>query len=173
MGYCNAMKPSHEALQDLYPGNHCFGCGPANQSGLQLKSYASGDGIVATFLPAPHHNAGPEGWLNGGIVATIMDCHSIFTAIADAYTKDARVFAGEPLIWYVTGSLSVRYERPVPIDKEVQLVANAAQTAGRKTDVNCTLLSGGVTCATAKVVAIRVGDEWKNRQDPADRSPEK
>lgn len=160
-------------MQDLYPGNHCFGCGPANQLGLQLKSYPSSEGYIANFLPSPQHNAGPEGWLNGGIVATIMDCHSIFTAIGDAYERDERVFAGDPLIWYVTGSLSVRYERPVPIDREVQLVAHAVQSAGRKTDVDCTLLSDGVPCATARVVAIRVGDEWKNSETRADKSADR
>ncbi|MDH3785319.1 MAG: PaaI family thioesterase, partial [Acidobacteriota bacterium] len=99
---------------------------------------------------------------NGGIVATIMDCHSIFTAIADAYVRDERPFASDPLIWYVTGTIAVRYERPMPIDQDVRLIAHATGSSGRKTTVHCKLLSGNDTCATAEVVAIRVADEWKS-----------
>ncbi len=136
-----------DALQDRYPGNHCFGCGPANERGLQLKSHRSGDITVARFRPSPEHNAGPEAWLNGGIAATLVDCHSVFTAIADAFEREGRPFASVPLIWYVTGSLSVRYERPVPIDAEVRLEARIRATAGRKTTVDCTLSSGDEVCA--------------------------
>ena len=155
-----------DALQDRYPGNHCFGCGPANERGLQLKSHRSGDITVARFRPSPEHNAGPEAWLNGGIAATLVDCHSVFAAIADAFEREGRPFASVPLIWYVTGSLSVRYERPVPIDAEVRLEARIRATAGRKTTVECTLSSGDEVCATAEVVAIRVaGGRW--RANPA------
>jgi N-acetylglutamate synthase-like GNAT family acetyltransferase/acyl-coenzyme A thioesterase PaaI-like protein len=150
-----------EALQDLYPGNHCFGCGPRNRAGLRLKSFRAGDATVARFLPSPEHNAGPEAWLNGGIVATLLDCHGIFAAIADAYRREGRPFASAPLIWYVTGSLSVRYERPIPIDREVRLVARVQTAADRKTAVECALYSVDTVCARASVVAVRVEEGWK------------
>lgn len=152
------------ALQDRYPGNHCFGCGPANEQGLQLKSYPSGEAFVARFRPSAEHNAGPEAWLNGGIVATLLDCHSIFAALADAYEREGRPFASAPLVWYVTGSLSVRCQRPAPIEAEVLLVARVRSSAARKTSVECTLSSGGEVCATAEVVAVRVAEGWKTRR---------
>jgi len=150
------------ALQDRYPGNHCFGCGPSNRRGLRLKSHRFGDACVARFSPSPEHNAGPEAWLNGGIVATLLDCHGVFAAIADAYAREEREFASAPLIWYVTGSLSVRYERPTPIDREARLVARVRSIAGRKTTVDCSLRSGGLVCATGMVVAVRVEEGWKS-----------
>ena len=151
-----------EALQDLYPGNHCFGCGPENARGLRLKSLRAGDVCVARFVPSPEHNAGPPAWLNGGIVATLLDCHGIFTAMADAYEREGRAFAAAPLIWYVTGALAVRYERPTPIDREVRLIARAQAVEGRRTEVECKLFSGETVCATASVVAVRVEEGWKN-----------
>lgn len=149
------------ALQDLLPGNHCFGCGPDNALGLRLKSYPADGGCVARFRPSPQHNAGPEVWLNGGIVATVIDCHSIFTAIADGYRREGRAFASDPLIWCVTGSLSVRYLAPAPIAEEVRLVARATAVSGRKTTVVCELFSGEALCASAETIAIRVGEGWK------------
>lgn len=150
-----------DALQDLIPGNHCFGCGPRNKLGLQLKSYSEGDRCVARFMPSPQHNAGPEIWLNGGIIATVIDCHSIFTAIAEIYRREERAVGSEPHIWCVTGSLSVRYLKPAPIDREVRLSGRVTAMDGRKTTVACELRSGEELCASAEVLAIRVDESWK------------
>ena len=150
-----------QAIQDTMQGNHCYGCGPDNQLGLRLKSYRQPGGLTtASFLPQSHHNAGPKHFLNGGIIATLIDCHTICAAWADAYIREGRELGAGENVWYVTGQLDVSYLRPVRIDHEVSLVAVIKQVADKKTIVDCELISAGKVCATAKVTAIRVPSDW-------------
>lgn len=73
------------AFQDQIPDNNCYGCGPGNREGLRIKSFWDGEAAVCTYRPEHHHSAGPPQFLNGGIIATLIDCHSVCTAIANAY----------------------------------------------------------------------------------------
>jgi len=149
------------ALQDQIPGNHCFGCGPHNDRGLRIKSYWSdGDSSRCEFLPQPHHSAGPVQYLNGGIIATVIDCHTICTAIADGYRQAGRAVGSGDKIWYATGKLEVNYRAPAAIDKPAMLEAIIIERSERKTLLHCTLNSDGRVCATAEVVAVRVPDNW-------------
>jgi len=148
------------AFQDQIPGNFCYGCGPHNDRGLCLKSFWDGDESVATFLPQAFHSAAPRHFLNGGIIATIIDCHCICTAVADAYRREARAIGTAPLIWCATASLKVDYLRPVPIDLPVSLRARIVEAGEKKTDLACTLFSDGEECATARVLSVRVPASW-------------
>ena len=149
------------AFQDLIPGNNCFGCGPQNEHGLQIKSRWKGDGVAeCRFVPAAHHSAGPLHTLNGGIIATLIDCHSVCTAIAKAYQMAGRdIGTGEP-IWFATGAMSVAYKKPVPIDTEVLLVATVVSAAEKKITVSCAVNANGSLCAAGDVVAVRVPNGW-------------
>ncbi len=84
------MSGGPRALQDAIPHNHCWGCGTLNPRGLRIKSYAEGDGTVCRFQPSPEHMAGPTHVVNGGIIAAVIDCHCVCTAIADAYRAAGR-----------------------------------------------------------------------------------
>lgn len=149
------------AFQDLIPANHCFGCGPGNPQGLRLKSRWSGPREAqARFRAEAHHCAGSPRYVNGGIIAMLIDCHGICTAIADAYRQAGRRVGEGETLNYVTGGLEVSYRRPVPIDAEVTVHARVAEATGRKSVVECTLLVDGQSCATGKVVAVRVGRDW-------------
>ena len=82
---------SEIAIQDLLPENHCFGCGPLNPEGLQIKSFWSGESeTICTYQPESKHAAGPTHILNGGVIATLIDCHCICTAVAEAYRREGR-----------------------------------------------------------------------------------
>ncbi|GGO83205.1 thioesterase [Marinobacterium nitratireducens] len=152
------------AFQDQIPGNHCFGCGPGNAGGLQIKSYWQPDGsAICHFRPSPQHCAGPAQTLNGGIIATLIDCHGICTAIADAYRRDGRAIGQGNEIWYATGKLEVSYRAPAPIDAELELLARVDEVSDRKTILSCTLSANGARCAEARVVAVRVPDDWRQR----------
>ena len=151
----------HQAIQDQIPGNHCFGCGPGNELGLRIKSYWEGeDKTLCTFTPQPHHSAGPIQYLNGGIIATVIDCHTVCTAIADGYRQAGREVGSGDKIWYATGRLDVSYRAPAAIDKPVTLEATIIERSERKTLLRCELSSEGRLCATAEVVAVRVPDGW-------------
>jgi acyl-coenzyme A thioesterase PaaI-like protein len=106
-----ATEPS---VQDrLYPTLTCFGCGPANPAGLRLKSYADGDGVTATFVPMPQHDNG-FGSVNGGILSTVLDCHSAAAVFSEAARRGWVGEDGLPLP-YVTAGLDVRFLRPAPL----------------------------------------------------------
>jgi acyl-coenzyme A thioesterase PaaI-like protein len=108
--------------EQLFPDLPCFGCGPTNDKGLRLRSYPAPDGsVVASFLPWPEHNSG-LGYLNGGIIATLLDCHS---AAAVTYEAELRGWKSieDAALPYVTAGLDVRYLRPSPLHEQVELRA--------------------------------------------------
>jgi len=149
------------AIQDLIPHNHCYGCGPENPQGLQIKSYWDGNESTCTYQPRPEQCAGPTHLLYGGTIASLFDCHSICTAMAHQYELDGRkVGEGEPL-WCVTGNLNVRYLKPAPIDQPVELRATIADSSGKKTTIHCEMFSGDIKVAESDVIAIRVPDTWR------------
>jgi acyl-coenzyme A thioesterase PaaI-like protein len=152
------------AFQDLIPDNLCFGCGPHNHGGLRIKSYWEGDESICTYRPERHHSAGPPQFLNGGIIATIIDCHSVCTAIANAYRMENRPIGSTPSIWCVTASLNVSFLHPVPLDRAVTLRARVTQAGPKKTLLQCSLYSNFDECARAEVVAVRVPNGWRNSQ---------
>jgi len=144
------------AIQDQLEGNLCFGCGPANPSGLRIKSYYRDSEALCTFLPRPEHAAGPPHVLNGGILATVIDCHGVCTAIAAAYEAENRPIGSDPPLWYVTGSLAVDYLRPAPVAKPLVLRARVRESKGRKSWVEVSATSSDREVARATVLAVRV-----------------
>ena len=150
------------AFQDQIPDNFCYGCGPTNEHGLRIKSSWDGDESVSTFMPQSFQTAGPKQFLNGGIIATIIDCHCICTAMADCYRRENRAINADPQIWCATASLKIDYLRPVPIDRPVTLRARVVEAGPKKTTLSCSLLSEGRECAKAEVLAVRVPPTWRN-----------
>ena len=104
--------------------------------------------------------AGPRHVLNGGIIATILDCHGVCTSVADAYRREGRAIGRGDTIWFATGSLDVRYLAPVPVDASVELRARVVEHGERKTVVDSTLVAADDVCARAAVTAVRVPPTW-------------
>jgi acyl-coenzyme A thioesterase PaaI-like protein len=144
------------AFQDQGSVEYCYGCGADNEKGLQIKSYWDGEEAIATWRAQPHHCGGSKEIVNGGIIASLIDCHSLNLAIAHAYRSEGRSVGSAPRISYVTGNLNVAYLKPTPIDRPLQLRARITKIEGRKAWVNCTLSAGGQLCATGEVLGIRV-----------------
>src|SRR5262245_18698110 len=108
-----------ESLQDRYaPNNQCFGCGPKNPLGLQIKSMVEGDTVVAKFLPKAHHQAF-DNMLSGGICGCLLDCHSNWCAAY--FIMLARDEDSPPCT--VTARYAVELLKPTPMDKVLKLVA--------------------------------------------------
>ena len=149
------------SFQDAIPRNHCFGCGPLNPDGLHIQSTWVED------VAALEHMAGPTHVLNGGIIATIFDCHGICTAIADAYDREGRPIGGGADIWYATGDLRVRYLAPTPLGPELELRAWIEDVDGRKTTLRSVLVCEGEARAAADVLAVRVPEAWRHGAEHA------
>ena len=90
----------------------------------------------------------------------MIDCHSIFTAIAETYKKEGREVGEGDIIWYVTASLKITYEKPTPIDQPLTMTANVTELGERKALIHCSLVSGGIETATGEMVAVRVSNDW-------------
>ena len=146
---------SDKAIQDSWPheGTFCWGCGKNNTHGLQLKSFWDEEETVATFVPNEQHLAFP-GILNGGIIATIIDCHATGTANAAGQKQEGMTPTGH--LMYVTGSLYVKYLKPTPVDKPVTLRAQVKEIEGNKITVTCALYSEQTKCAIGEVVAFGI-----------------
>jgi acyl-coenzyme A thioesterase PaaI-like protein len=150
-----------QAFQDLIPHNHCFGCGPHNESGLKIKSYwLDEDHSICHFRASSHHSAGPVGYLNGGIIATIIDCHCVCTAIAKGYQLDGREIGSGEALWFATAQLNLSYKRPVDIESEVILKARIAESGGRKIRLECELFCDEEPCVSAELIAVKVPSNW-------------
>ena len=149
-----------EYFQDFMPGNVCFGCGRDNHFGLQISSYWDGEEAVCLWNSEEKYQGWP-GILNGGIIASLIDCHCMGTAAAAAYRAEERQLGSDPEYRYATGTLNIRYLKPTPNDKKVELRARVTEIKGRKTVLHCAFYAGGQMTAEAEVVGIRVYDSSK------------
>lgn len=146
-----------KAFQDYYPDHlsHCYGCGRLNEHGLQIKSYWDGDETVCRFEPRPYHTAIP-GYVYGGLIASLIDCHGTGTAAAAMYRAENRAMDTEPAFRFVTASLRVDYLRPTPLDTTLQVRAQVKEIKGRKVVVSMSLSAHGEVCARGEVVAVQM-----------------
>ena len=146
------------AFQDCYPDDvaHCYGCGRLNPYGHQLKSYWDGESTVATFVPQPHHTAIP-GYVYGGLIASLIDCHGTGTAAAVAGRRAGIEMSSDiELPRFVTASLQVDYMKPTPLGPPLDLRGTVAEQTDRKVIVDVTVSAEGSVTARGRVVAVRM-----------------
>jgi len=150
---------TQKAFQDYYPDHfsHCYGCGRLNDHGLKIKSYWDGDEAVVTFFPKPYHASIP-GYVDGGLIASLIDCHSTGVASAAAYRLEGREMDTDPPHRYLTASLHVDYLHPTPIDTLLEVRATVEEIKGRKVVISSTLSAGGQICARGEVIAVQIPD---------------
>ncbi|MBI4500498.1 MAG: PaaI family thioesterase [Gemmatimonadetes bacterium] len=146
-----------KAIQDLYPADfaHCYGCGRLNEQGLHIRSEWTGEESVARFRPRAEHVALP-GFVYGGLLASLIDCHSIGTAAA-AFMQVAGGKPGvDPSLRFVTASLEVQFLKPTPMGPELVITARPVEVGQRKVIVESTLAANGVACVRGRVVAVPI-----------------
>ena len=79
-------------------------------------------------------------------------------ALAEAYRSENRSLDTEPVYRYATGTLTVKYLKPTPGDKELEIRARVTEVKGRKTTLVAEVWSGETLTARADVIALRVVD---------------
>jgi acyl-coenzyme A thioesterase PaaI-like protein len=145
--------PDRPSLQERFaPESICFGCGPANPDGLHIRSWHEAEETVADWMPSPQHQAFP-GILNGGIIGTLMDCHSNWTAAEHLMRRRA---ADRPPTT-VTADFHVKLRRPTPSDRAVHLKARVVESTDDRATVEAELSSGGTVTATCRATFVAVG----------------
>lgn len=142
------------SLQERFaPQGRCFGCGPANELGLRIQSRDAGDGtVVADWQARPEHEAF-DGYVNGGILGTLIDCHSNWTAIAALQAAGWATDAPST----VTSELTVRFRRPTPSGRPLHLIGRAVEVAPDRVSVETSVEVDGVVTARGQAVFVPVG----------------
>lgn len=149
------MKP--KSFQDYYPDNsaHCYGCGRLNTAGHQIKSYWDGEESICLFKPESYHISIP-GYVYGGLIASLIDCHGTGTAAAAGYRAEGRSMESLPALRYLTASLHVDYLKPTPLDETLELRGFIKEIKGRKVIVDINLSAKGIITARGQVIALQV-----------------
>ena len=150
-----------KAFQDFYPDPlaHCYGCGRLNAQGHQIKTIWDGDETVTRFTPQPYHTAIP-GFVYGGLIASLIDCHSTGTAAAAMYRAEGREMDTPPAFRFVTGSLHVDFLKPTPLGAELEIRGRVKEIKGRKVIVESTVFAGGVATVRGEVVAVQMPENF-------------
>jgi acyl-coenzyme A thioesterase PaaI-like protein len=149
------------AFQDHYPDNvaHCYGCGRLNPHGHRIRTVWDGDETVTRFRPEPFHTSVP-GFVYGGLIASLIDCHSTGTAAAAMYRIEGRDMDSLPAFRFVTGSLHVDYVEPTPLEGEIEIRGRVQEIKGRKVIVDTAVLAGGRVTARGRVVAVQMPEDF-------------
>jgi len=151
------------SFQDFYPDHlaHCYGCGRLNEFGHQIRSYWDGEESICHFDPKPYHIAIP-GYVYGGLLASLIDCHGTGTAAAVAYRKVDRPMDSEPPLRFLTASLHVDYLKPTPLGVTLEIRGKVKEMKGRKVVIEEWLLANGEITVRGEVVAVQVPDQLVN-----------
>ena len=162
----NLLKMDIKAFQDYYPDDvaHCYGCGHLNEHGHRIKTFWEGDETVTRYTPEPYHTAVP-GYVYGGLLASLVDCHSTGSAAAAKYRDEGREMDSQPPIRFLTASLKVDYRRPTPLGMELEIRGTIREVKGRKVVVDVELKSNGEVCVTGEVLCVQAPEDFlKNNQ---------
>jgi acyl-coenzyme A thioesterase PaaI-like protein len=149
-----------KAFQDFYPDHmaHCYGCGRLNEYGHQIKSYWAGEESVCHFQPKPYHVAIP-GYVYGGLLASLIDCHGTGTAAAAAYRAEGRAMDSEPALRFLTASLHVDYLKPTPLGVTLEVRGRVKEVKGRKVVIEEWISANGVVTVRGEIVTVQVPDQ--------------
>ena len=152
-----------EYFQDKLYGNNCYGCGAWNENGLKIKSFWDKDESICIFKPQKHNAAMPIDVMNGGTIATVIDCHGVCSSIADAYRSENKEIGEGQKIWFATASLKIDYKKPTPMKGPITLRGKIIKKNDRKTifDIDVYSYSKDLTCKGI-VTSVRVSDKWSH-----------
>lgn len=151
---------TQKPFQDYYPDHmaHCYGCGRLNEHGHQIKSLWEGDESVCYFEPKPFHTAVP-GYVYGGLLASLIDCHGTGTAAAAAYRQAGRAMDSEPPLRFLTASLHVDYLKPTPLGITLEVRGVVKEIKERKAVIEERIVADGIVTVRGEVVAVQVPDQ--------------
>lgn len=154
-----------KAIQDYYPEelSYCFGCGRLNEHGHQIKSFWDGDETIAHFTPKDYHTAIP-GFVYGGLIASLIDCHGTGTAALASYKAERRDYDTLPPFRFVTASLQVDYLKPTPLCIKLELRGKVLEIKGRKVVSEITVSANKIITAKGIVIAIQMPEKFLNEK---------
>ncbi|MCK9495177.1 MAG: PaaI family thioesterase [Dehalococcoidia bacterium] len=149
------------AFQDCYSdaNAHCYGCGRLNDRGLRIRTTWDPDDESASltiFTPDDHLTGGVPGNLYGGILASLIDCHSTATASAVRAREDGQPLGEGGLPRFVTASLKVDFAAPTPVGVPLTLRGRVEEVSGRKVVVSTVLSADGKECVHGHAILVQM-----------------
>jgi len=150
-------------VQDFYPDEfaHCYGCGRLNKKGLHIKSRWDGEESVCEYTPMPHYTGGFPGYVYGGFIASLIDCHGAATASAAKLRVDGFSLGKRPLSRFVSASLKVDFLKPTPMGTVLELRGRVKEIKGRKVTISVTLSAAGEVRAQGESVMVQLPENTK------------
>jgi acyl-coenzyme A thioesterase PaaI-like protein len=147
-----------KAFQDFYPDEfaHCYGCGRLNEAGLQIKSYWDGEESVCRYTPEPFFTGGFPGYFYGGLISSLIDCHSAATASAARLRAEGFALGEKPLSRFVTASLKIDFLKPTPMGTIIDLRSRILEIKSRKVIVSTTLSAEGEVRAIGEAIMVQL-----------------
>jgi acyl-coenzyme A thioesterase PaaI-like protein len=145
-----------QAIQDEYPDDFscCYGCGRLNEKGHHLRTGWHGEQTITYFTPQPEHTALP-GFVYGGIMASLIDCHSTGSASLALHQKNGHVIGdGTEPPRFVTASLKVEFVKPTPHGVQLKAIGKVTEIHPKKWSVVTEVFANEVLCAKGEVVAV-------------------
>lgn len=160
----SGAPPASPAVQDFYPDDysHCYGCGRLNRVGLHVRSVWEGEETVSRFTPRPEHMALP-GFVYGGLLASILDCHAIGTAAGATVRASGQELGAVPSPRFVTAMLHVEFLKPTPLGPELVIRARATEVGERKVKVEAKVIVDGVVTVQGAAIAVRMPESMTRR----------
>lgn len=145
-----------KAIQDVYPDDFawCYGCGRLNEDGHHFRTGWQGDQTITVYTPRPEHTALP-GFVYGGLIASLMDCHGTGSASLALHRKNGHdLHDGSEPPRFVTASLQVDFLKPTPHGGPLQAVGTVEEIHPKKWKVKTEVYAGDLLCARGEVVAV-------------------
>lgn len=145
-----------KAIQDIYPDDFawCYGCGRLNKDGHQLRTSWQGDKTVTAYTPEPKH-MGIPGFIYGGLIASIIDCHGAGSAALALHRKNGNEIGdGTEPPRFVTASLNVEFLKPTPQEVPLKAIGTVEEIHPKRWKVHTELFADEVLCARGEVVLV-------------------
>ena len=151
---------TEQPFQHSYPDPlaHCYGCGRLNEHGHQIKSYWDGDESVCHFKPGEMYISIP-GYVYGGLLASLIDCHGTGTAAAAGYRHEKRSMDSLPPLRYLTASLRVDYLKPTPLGETLEIRGKVKEVLGRKVTIDEWIVARGEVTVRGQLIAVQVPED--------------
>jgi len=156
-----------KAIQDYYEDEyaHCFGCGHQNREGHQIKSFPDGEETVCCFKPDEKYSGGFPGNIYGGMIASLLDCHSAATASYAKLKEQGFTLEEKAPYRFVTASLKVDFLKPAPSGEIFEIRAHVVEIKNRKVIVHSTLSAAGEIRAKGEAVMVQLPEERTESQN--------
>lgn len=161
------MENVKHAIQDEYPDNFawCYGCGRLNEKGYHLRTGWLGDKTITFYTPRPEHTGGIPGFVYGGLLASIIDCHSMGSASMYVHRKNgSEIGDGAEPPRFVTGSLNVEYKHPTPHGLPLKAIGTVEEIHPKKYKVSTEVFADDKLVVTGEVIAVMMPSTFTNKE---------